>query len=439
MKLYKHVLVCVIGVLLAACAPAPQAVPSTLQAESTQTATPTAEPTFSVEKVQVRQSPVELVSDAVATGDGGNLWGGHQTRIVRTEAGVFTAYTVPGSDELNREWRLVRRDPIMGWQVLAQGESGREPVNLLAAPDGTLYIVGWPAGVGTLWSGTPQGNTLTLKSELIPNLPNGNWPYSSAGIAADGTLCILASQGGEEAGGEFYGSCYVPATGQWVSKVTALDYRYCYTYVFPNSKGGLALVSTRDVRWTALGVQTPAGAFDYAFNAIASWQTDNLLTAPLALTSLEEEPPTAAYPTPFLNAQMDAYEDADGNLHILYWREGEHTAGVRQSRHRILTPDGQVLYDEALPDDSGYYVRIFQDEHARFYLLGSSGRLYFLDANGEDVLRTISLDLGGYEVEYSGYGLSVPRTGTPRSNRMDVVFTSGNESQWLYFQIEFEE
>lgn len=76
MKLYKHVLVCVIGVLLAACAPAPQAVPSTPQAESTQTATPTADPTFSVEKVQVRQSPVELVSDAVATGDGGNLWGG---------------------------------------------------------------------------------------------------------------------------------------------------------------------------------------------------------------------------------------------------------------------------------------------------------------------------------------------------------------------------
>jgi hypothetical protein len=65
--------------------------------------------------------------------------------------------------------------------------------------------------------------------------------------------------------------------------------------------------------------------------------------------------------------------------------------------------------------------------------------LYLLDAYGEDPVTSISIDLGGYEVEYSGYGLSVPRTGTPLSNVMDVVFTSGNESQWLYFQIEFVE
>jgi len=218
-----------------------------------------------------------------------------------------------------------------------------------------------------------------------------------------------------------------------------LDYRYCYTYVFPDPQGGLALVSTRDVRWTALGVETPAGAFDYAFNAIASWRTDDLLAVPLALTSLEAEAPTAAYPNPLLNAQMDAYQDVNGNMHILYWREGESTAGVRQSRHRILTPDGQVLYDESIPEDLGYYVRIFQDARARYYLLGSSGRLYLLDAHGEDPVTSISIDLGGYEVEYSGYGLSVPRTGTPLSNVMDVVFTSGNESKWLYFQIEFVE
>ena len=425
--------------IITACAPVPPAATSTPQVVSTHMATPTEEPTLSEAKVQVRQSLPELVSEAVSTGDGGNLWGGHQTRIVRTAAGVFTAYTVPGADELNRKWRLVKRDPNSGWQVMAQGESGREPVNFLAAPDGTLYIVGFPAGVGTLWSGKPQGGAITLTSEVIPNLPNGNWPYGSAGMAANGTLCVLTSQGGEEPGGEFYWSCYLPTSGEWVSKVTPLDYRYCYTYVFPDPQGGLALVSTRDVRWTALGVETPAGAFDYAFNAIASWRTDDLLAVPLALTSLEAEAPTAAYPNPLLNAQMDAYQDVNGNMHILYWREGESTAGVRQSRHRILTPDGQVLYDESIPEDLGYYVRIFQDARARYYLLGSSGRLYLLDAHGEDPVTSISIDLGGYEVEYSGYGLSVPRTGTPLSNVMDVVFTSGNESKWLYFQIEFVE
>ena len=60
-----------------------------------------------------------------------------------------------------------------------------------------------------------------------------------------------------------------------------------------------------------------------------------------------------------------------------------------------------------------------------------------MDQNGEKVKAPIQLDLAGYEVEYSGFGLSVPRTGTPLSNTVDVVFPSGNETQWLYFQLDF--
>lgn len=390
-------------------------------------------------QLNIRQSAVELVSDEVAVGDGGNLWGGHQTRIVRTGDGVFTAYIVPGADDLHREWRLVKRDATDGWQVIAQGETGREPVNLLAAPDGTLYIFGWPGGAATLWSGKPQGDEITMTPQLIPDQPNSNWPYSSAGIASNGTLCLLASNGGETPGGEFYWSCYLPESAQWLSRVTELDYRYCYTYVFPDALGGLSLVSTRDVRWSALGLETPQGAFDYAFNAFGFWRTENLLDTSLALTSYVEEPATADYPEPDLNAQMDAYQDSHGNMHILYWRKGETTRGEEKSMHRIITPAGDILFDAPLPDDIGYYVRIFQDGRENFYLLGSSGTLYLLDERGEQPVDSLQLDLGGYEVEYSGYGLSVPRTGTPAGNIMDVVFTSGDETQWLYFQIEFVE
>jgi hypothetical protein len=41
---------------------------------------------------------VELVTDQALVGDGGNSWGGHQTRIVRTKDGIFLAYTVGQSD-----------------------------------------------------------------------------------------------------------------------------------------------------------------------------------------------------------------------------------------------------------------------------------------------------------------------------------------------------
>lgn len=65
--------------------------------------------------------------------------------------------------------------------------------------------------------------------------------------------------------------------------------------------------------------------------------------------------------------------------------------------------------------------------------------LYPLDENGEQPGEPIRIDLGGHEVEYSGYGLSVPRTGTPLSDTMEVVFPSGDERLWLYFQLRFDD
>ncbi|MFN8433767.1 MAG: hypothetical protein U0V18_07090 [Anaerolineales bacterium] len=166
--------------------------------------------------LNIRQSAVELVSDEVATGAGGNLWGGHQTRIVRTADGVFTAYIVPTADDQYREWRLAKRDESAGWQVIASGQTGTEAVNLLAAPDGTLYIFGWPAGVATLWSGKPQGDQITMTPQLVPDQPNNYWPYSAAGIAPNGTLCLLASKGGETPDFIGHATCQKPINGSAV-------------------------------------------------------------------------------------------------------------------------------------------------------------------------------------------------------------------------------
>ncbi|MFN8412539.1 MAG: hypothetical protein U0Z26_09150 [Anaerolineales bacterium] len=386
-------------------------------------------------KQSFHQSKIELITDNAATGDGGNIWGGHQTRIVHTQDGIFTAYTVEGGGYLNREWRLVKRQTDGTWLVLAQGESGREPVNLLAAPNGTLYIVGWPGGVGTLWSGKPSENKIEMTSEVIPNLPTGNWPYSSAGIDSQGDLCILASNGGESERGEFYWSCLQPITNQWTSQVSSLDYRYCYTYVFPAPNGQLSLVSTRDVRWEALGYQKPADAFDYVFNAFGYWQTKDISTQPMTQLSFAEERPTEQYANVLLDAQMDAYLDTKGRMHILYWKMGATTNGASQSRHRIVSPSGEILFDEELPQSAGYYSRIFQDKEENFYLITSSGNLFPMNEDGQITEDPITLDLEGNEVEYSGFGLSVPRTGTPLSNTIDIVFPSGNEHKWLYFQI----
>ena len=77
-----------------------------------------------------------------------------------------------------------------------------------------------------------------------------------------------------------------------------------------------------------------------------------------------------------------------------------------------------------------------QDVSGRFYLLGSAGLLYTLDGQGMSSTGSTPVDLGWFPVEYSGYGLSVPRTGTLPGDVMDVVFPSGNGSQWLYLRLD---
>ena len=273
-----------------------------------------------------------------------------------------------------------------------------------------------------------------MQVSSIPGVASGFWPYNSAGIDHLGNLCVLTS-GGEQPG-EFRWACYLPAQTQWISGTIQTDYRYCYTYVFPHPNRGLSLVATRDVLWETLGYTKPAGEFDYVFNAFRYWHTDDISTTPTQERTFLEEVPTTQFPAPFLDAQIDAYMDTKGQMHILYTRRGASTGGQQQYRHRVVSPSGSLLYDVQIPNEAYMFSRIFQDAEGIYYILTSSGRLYPAGNDGVNLSAPIILDLGGYEVEYSGYGVSVPRTGTPLSNVLDVVFPSDNGTKWIYFQLD---
>ena len=411
----------------------------------TPTTPPTATPTATTSGNSIRQSPLEIVSDNTATGDGGNIWGGHQTRIVRTAAGVFTAYTVAGSNDMAKEWRLAWRDANGRWPIVAQGLAGREPVNLLAAPDGTLYVIGWPGGQGTIWSGKPANGIVQMSASAIPGVAQGHWPYGSAGIDRAGNLCVLSSNtifaNGAEAGGQFDLACYLVGEQRWITQQTTLDHRYAYTYVFPKMDGSLALVSTRDVRWETLGYQKPPGAFDYVFNAFRYWRTTDWRNAPLQVRSFAEEPQTAAYLDVYLNAQMDAYWDTKDRMHILYVRRGATTGGETRFYHRLVTAAGAMLHDGEIQYNGdkamGWQARLFEDNQGRLYLIsGYSGQLFPVASDGFTLGAPTQLNFGGYPLAYTGVALAVPRTGTALSNVMDVVFGTKDERKWIYFQLE---
>ena len=374
----------------------------------------------------------------VTGGIGGNNWGGHQNRIVRTADGVFTTYITAGSSDFDRKWQLARRQEDGSWLVIAHGDAGKDPVHLLASPDGTLHIIGWPGAVGTMWSGKPKGNQLNMTRETIPGVAHDNWPYSAASIDAAGDLCVLSTQGGKP--GLFQWACYLPGQVRWISQRATTDYGFRYSYIFPDPQGGLSIIATRDVLVTLLGYKLQPNTFQYQSNAIGYWRTDDIVNKPVERLFFMEEKPTDQFPSPILNAcQNGAYIDTAGNIHIIYAIQGESTQGAYVTHHAILSPNGEVLSDVLLPYDLGIYSRIFQDTKGQFYILGSSGDLYPAGKDGLTLGTPYRIDLTAYPVEYSGIYISAPRSGTPISNVVDVVYPSDNGTKWIYFQITLPE
>lgn len=378
---------------------------------------------------------MEVITDTAAGGKNASSWGGHKTRVVATADGIFSTFLIPGKGDFDKNWLLTKRQSDGSWQVIAEEEAGREPVNLIASPDGTLHIIGWPDAVGTMWSGKPDGNKISLIKEVIPGVQQSNYPYSSVGTNSHGDICVLSSQGGNSSIGTIKWACYFLSIGEWRYTTVRTKYRYCYTYVFPGIDGSLSLVSTRDVTWKSLRYTQPPDSFDYVYNALGYWHTDNIESDPIEQLYFKEEIPTEEFPFVDLRAQQDAYIDINGIVHIIYSIIGENTNGEWQVRHLVLSSDGNMIADVLLPAEIGVFTRILQNIKGYLFLLGSSGILYPIDKDGIKVGNPIYIDLKGFTVEYSGFSIAAPRTGTPLSNKVDVVFPTNDGNKWIYFEL----
>ena len=377
-----------------------------------------------------------ITTDALAGGDGGNQWGGHQCRILQSKEGVFTVYTGGDTDHFERTWHLMKRTES-GWIEIASDKSGREPVNLMTGPEGRLYIIGWPEYQGTMWSGIPAGTTIDFKKEKIPAVYSGSHPYNAAGIDKLGNICVVTSVDDYRGSGRFQWAYYNKKTEKWKGRITFVKYRHCYTYVFPHEDQSISLVSTRDVRWESLGYKQPPNTFAYVFNAFRYWIAQSI-DHPLQELVFVEEKPTPEFPFVVCRAMNDVYIDHQNRMHILYTRQGYSTYGASKRFHAIYLKNGQVVYEAELVTNKGKHCRIFQDKTKRYFMLDSTGILYLLDDEGKSLVDSVQINLKDYPVNYSGYGLSVPRTGSEISNTMQVVFPSREGKYYVYFKLQMD-
>lgn len=400
----------------------------------------------------------ELVTEGAVLGDGGNCWGGHQSRIVRTTDGIFTAYTTgksdpPGApwrsyDGAPRFWKLAMRTEA-GWKVVAEGPSGREPVNLMAAPDGMLHIIAWPDAKPRVWSGRPRDGAVTMQDRAIDGpWVTSHWPYNAAGISERGDLALVQSDG-EVPGAFIWGYRPAGATA-WVTGRLEVPHRHCYTYVLPGPGGRLAFSSTRDVLAKSMGYDQTATSHSlgYVFNRIGIWETPDAVRAPFGELQVDETVPTPEFPEVWAcGSSCDTYRDTRGRLHALYFFQGPETRGQLCLRHAI-TDKAKVVKTATLPAalnryftvadlaEPWRYCRMIQDTAGRFYLIGTTAIIPADAEDGTELGEPVSLDLRGHVVERPGFSLAAPRGGTPLADTVDAVISTGNGTSVVYVRIE---
>lgn len=152
-----------------------------------------------------------------------------------------------------------------------------------------------------------------------------------------------------------------------------------------------------------------------------------------------EEVPTPEFPFVDCRAMNDVYLDTEGMLHILYTRQGKSTGGVFKRYHAIYKNDGTSLYDGELTVRKSRYCRIFQDKNLRYFILDDNGMIYRLDKKAKTQVDSVQINLKNYSVNFAGYGLTVPRTGSKLSNKMDIVFPSHDGRYYVYFQLKLDD
>ncbi|HAW50741.1 MAG TPA: hypothetical protein DCX54_00195 [Flavobacteriales bacterium] len=384
-------------------------------------------------------SPVERITTNASDDSCGSSWGGHQGRIVRTSNNVYAAYTVPGKTPYKKQWQLKHRIAADRWEVIYKAATGREPVHLLTGQDGCLHVVGWSKGLASIWTGKPSSEIFQVKKRPIPGMVKicnkESVPYSAAGITPDGDLFVLSTEG--EAPSKLLWALLPSNSKKWITGKIHLDLRFCYAYVFPRRNRSAYLIASRDVKWHQISFQQPIGALNYTFNAIGAWFSDNVETKPFKSIFFMEEKPTIEHPNVLLNAQTDVYIDDNDRTFILYRRQGVSTQGALEKRMLCLSSKGETLYDVELPENTGDFSRLIQIPSGSFYLLGSSGFIFPAGKDGKTFGQPYKIDLDGCLVEYSGYSISSPRTGTSRTNIVDVMFPTEGGKIWRYFNIEF--
>jgi hypothetical protein len=127
---------------------------------------------------------LELQEVVAAQVDKTNSDNGVEARIIRTGAGVFTAYL--GAD---RQYRLDQRTPA-GWITIRTGGTPAEAPQVLRGPDDKAYLLEWYDGSPLVWAASADGKVAQVGALWSKFEPLG-WHDAAAAISSEGDIYIV--------------------------------------------------------------------------------------------------------------------------------------------------------------------------------------------------------------------------------------------------------
>jgi len=377
----------------------------------------------------------------------GGIHGGTQNRICHTSHGTYATYLGKDKDD-HTVIHLVRihEGKATLLHTMPTAVSGSNSAHVLCSADGEIYVLNGGSVLVNRNEHASMGvHHLNRKTGTIDDYPasipfNGgnNFGYIAAAIdTVRGRIYAVYSGG--DAPGYFAWLAFDLTSMKWMPTATVakLGYRHCYNYCFAGGRGGMVILSERDITTAAAGL---AQAFadnkvqaKYVWDELRLFYINDLASPEYTAVDVEKavyDIQARLYPTVQNNYQGDAYIDASGNLHVLYASSNNNGKAGTFLRHAVFNARQTCIYNDLLEFQGGYMMRMAQSTGGVHYIIA----MPYKEAARVQIWR--ATDTAGLHYRlfkehqfptgaaptYAGLAVSCPRGGSPQNNVIDCLF-----------------
>ncbi|WP_406697364.1 hypothetical protein V5E97_00795 [Singulisphaera sp. Ch08] len=389
--------------------------------------------------------------------------GGTQSRVCRTSHGTYATYL--GNDANDKAvLHVVRiRDGhptrLLTTPTSVAGSNGvhvvcdaDEQVYVIAA--GSKFIDGAERALLTAYHVDRNTGATTKYSETVAFGKGSSYGYSSVSIdPARRDVHVLYSGG--DAPGYFAWVRFDMAGKRWATKavVAELAYRHCYNYGFADGRGGMVILSERDIRNATAGIiPSDKGRkidADYVWDELRLFYIGDVAKPDYKTVDVEPavyDKEAGLYPIVQNNWKGDTYLDAQGRLHVLYFSDDNNRKRGSFNRHAIFDAGGKCIRNALLPFQEDSAMRMAQSTDGRHYIIA----IPYSQPARVQVWGATDAEGAGYALEvekrlskrikpsYAGLAVSCPRNGSRQDDQIDCLFPADKDYHHFTIRLKSE-